>query len=396
MERAQLRFALSGLALLVMTACQPSRPPASPLGLRPWGVVYPQPRTGELPGKAAAISSDRARAVLPRDADGRRRYSVLALSGGGAYGAYGVGLLLGWSARGTRPQFRIVSGVSTGALIATQAFLGSEHDQQLRKAYTGIESADVYSLNSLASVPARGALADSKGLRRLIERWITPDVLNKVAREFRKGRRLYVSTTNLDEQVFTVWDLSAIAASGRPDRLKRYHDVLQAAASIPIFFPPVYITVEQGGSEVTQMHTDTLHEGVFFRAPMLYRDPVYRALASAGERPVVDLYVVANYPLSYTRDKPLKPDIKSIGYATTDIVTGRLIYGSLLRLYMLARAYPLELNLAVVPAHFSLKGGAVDFDSKKMTKMLDAAFSLAKKGYPWSRHPPQLEASERL
>jgi hypothetical protein len=390
------RLQYAPVAAVLLVACTPTRPPASPAGAKPWGVIYSRTNTRASPSYVGPrVSRKKALAALPRDAQGKPTYPVLVLSGGGAYGAYGAGLLCGWTARGTRPTFRIVTGVSTGALTATQAFLGPAHDAAIRKAYTSISSEDIFSMRSLPTVPSKGSLADTSPLRKLLEQWDTPGVLDAVAAEHRKGRRLYVSTTNLDEHAFTIWDMGAIAASGRPDRRKRYLDVLQAAASIPVLFPPVYITVEQGGRQLTQMHTDTLHEGAFFREAMLHQDPVYLALHEAHEPPAVKLYVVANYPVKHPQKTPLEPDLRSVGNAVVDIVMGQLIYGSLLRIYLLTRQVPMELNISVLPGHLTLKKGAIDFDQQQMNKIYDFGFQLAKSGDPWKKHPPRLDRAER-
>ena len=163
----------------------------------------------------------------------------LALSAGGVDGAFGAGLLSGWSTRGTRPDFAVVTGVSAGALIAPYAFLGARYDDQLRTALTTITDADVF---EDGRTPA--SLLDTWPLRQLLEKRITPQLLADVAAEHRRGRRLFVATANLDAGRTTVWNMGAIATRGDDAALKLFRDVLLASASLPGIFPPVYFDVE--------------------------------------------------------------------------------------------------------------------------------------------------------
>ncbi len=174
--------------------------------------------------------------------------TFLALSGGGGDGAFGAGILCGWTAAGTRPRFKLVTGISTGALIAPFAFLGPEYDAKLKEAYTTISDKDIYTVPSVVKLVLNlgriEAAASTKPLAELLERLIDENVLQAVAAEHNKGRRLLVGTTQLDAQRQVIWNMGAIAASGHPDALKLFRQVLRASASIPVAFNPVYISVE--------------------------------------------------------------------------------------------------------------------------------------------------------
>jgi predicted patatin/cPLA2 family phospholipase len=174
----------------------------------------------------------------------RARLDALMISGGGAGGAFSVGVLSAWSAAKSRPQFDVVTGVSTGALIAPFAFLGSAYDDTLVNLYTSGVAEDL----------VRSKRAD--GLRRMIERFITPTVLQQVAAEHRKGRRLLVLTTNLDTQRAVVWNMGAIANSGRPYALALFQDIMVASSSIPGVYPAVMIKAESKGRHFEEMHSD--------------------------------------------------------------------------------------------------------------------------------------------
>src|SRR5262249_8530193 len=157
------------------------------------------------------------------------------LSGGGIYGAFDVGILAGWSATGTRPVFDVITGVSTGALIATFAFLGPEYDEFLRSSYVNISPEDIYSRRRLLEILRSDSLVSSVPLQRKIMAAIAPEILAAVAREHAKGRRLYVGTTNLDTRRFVIWDLGAIASQGTAEALQLYQKVLLASGSVPGF-----------------------------------------------------------------------------------------------------------------------------------------------------------------
>ena len=184
--------------------------------------------------------------------------NFLALSGGGANGAFGAGFLCGWSAAGTRPDFRIVTGISTGALIAPIAFAGSEYDKRLR-AYTTIQTNDILKVRGIYGIMPLligESYADTEPLVKLISQTVNDEVIKAVAKEYAKGRRLYIGTTDLDAQRLVIWDMGAIAASGKPDAFNLFRKVMLASASIPGAFPPVYFNVETDGKKYDEMHVD--------------------------------------------------------------------------------------------------------------------------------------------
>ncbi|MCG6980313.1 MAG: patatin-like phospholipase family protein, partial [Deltaproteobacteria bacterium] len=203
----------------------------------------------------------------------------LALSGGGSHGAYGAGVLIGWTDAGTRPEFDVVTGISTGALTATSVFLGPEYDDNLRM-YIKVTNKDIFKSRGLLAVLLKDSMYDSAPLKALIAQQIDDEVLQAVAREYAKGRRLFIGTVNLDAQAFTIWNMGLIASSDRPDKLERYRDVILASASVPVVFPPVYIPVEVGGETYRQMHVDGgAREMIFFPQFIQNFD---KALAEAG------------------------------------------------------------------------------------------------------------------
>ncbi len=195
---------------------------------------------------------------LPTDAPVQRgrdnNHTILALSAGGADGAFGAGVLAGWTASGTRPSFDVVTGVSTGALLSVLTFLGPQYDDLAKELYTTQTNDHIFKsrgLNGLFS----DSLYDNTPLKDQIEKYITVDLLAKVAAEDQKGRRLYVATTNLDAGQLVIWDMGEIALGGRSNPVQHFQKVLRASAAVPGFFQPVYIK-PQRGVQLRQAHVD--------------------------------------------------------------------------------------------------------------------------------------------
>ncbi len=208
----------------------------------------------------------------------------LAMSGGGADGAFAAGLLNGWTQSGKRPEFSVVTGVSIGALLAPYAFLGSKFDEELRQAVVSITGADIFE-----DRPTHESFLDTWPLRRLIEKRVTPELVAGVAAEHRKGRRLLVVTTNADAGRRVIWDMGAIAQKGDEAALKLFRDVLLASSAIPGFFAPVLIDVEANGKKFQEMHIDGSVTSPFFVGPEALLEP-----DSKLRLPATELYIVLN------------------------------------------------------------------------------------------------------
>lgn len=183
-------------------------------------------------------------------------HSYLAISGGGPNGAFGAGLFAGWTASGTRPEFTMVTGISTGALTAPFAFLGSDYDDELKKVYTTTSTKDILKERGLLAAAFGDSMADTAPLKVLIAKYVTGDIVEAIANEHRKGRRLYVGTVNLDAGRSVIWNIGAIAASESPRKLELIHDIMRASAAIPVAFPPVPIAVTCDGMQYDELHVD--------------------------------------------------------------------------------------------------------------------------------------------
>ncbi|MGA8572196.1 MAG: patatin-like phospholipase family protein [Desulfobaccales bacterium] len=317
--------------------------------------------------------------------------SFLLLSGGGGDGAFGAGILCGWTAAGTRPQFKLVTGISTGALIAPFAFLGPEYDPKLKAAYTTISDKDIYTVPSklklLINLGRIESVANTEPLAKLLERLIDEKMLQAIAAEHNKGRRLLVGTTQLDAQRLVIWNMGALAASGRPDALKLFRRILRASASIPVAFNPVYIKVQAGGQEYDEMHVD----GGVMAEVMLYENAISfltarKELGSLISNRSRHVYIIRNAQI-YPEYESVKPKIGSIGARAITSLTKSQGMGDLYRIYVLALRDELDYNLAFIPKDFHPKR-ASEFDTNYMDQEFNMAYNLASSGYQWSKWPP--------
>jgi hypothetical protein len=329
-----------------------------------------------------------ARQVDPRGVVDKDGYvNILAVSGGGPDGAFGAGLLAGWTKAGTRPTFKLVTGISTGALIAPFAFLGAEYDKVLKGFYTTVTTASIYTQRPFGDVLAgTDGLADTSPLARLLEQCVDEKVLAAVAAEHKKGRRLYIGTTNMDAGRLAVWNMGAIAASGRPNALNLFRQVMRASASIPVAFSPVYIPVEAGGKTYDEMHADggtTVQ--VFFYGFML---DLAAASKEAGitTTPQMRIYIIRNGQIK-TDWQEVKPRLLPIaGRAVSQLLFTQGI-GDLYRIYTIARRDGIEFSLASIPEDFR-RSAKETFDPEEMGRLFGLGYEQASKGYNWQTVPP--------
>ena len=318
--------------------------------------------------------------------------NFLAISGGGDDGAFGAGLLVGWTASGTRPEFKGVTGISTGALIAPFAFLGSEEDDALRAVYTTIGPADVLKPRGLLAALTSDGLADNSPLFELISRHISAEFLARIAREYQeKGRLLLIGTTNLDARRPVIWNMGAIASSPDPRALELFRKIMLASAAIPGAFPPVMIDVEVNGKPYQEMHVDGGAMAQVFLYPPRMFDLIRQQGVKVPSRER-NVYII--------RNARLDPDWASVDRLTYTIA-GRAIssliqtqgLGDLYRIYLTAQRDHLDYHLAYIGADFNAEHKE-DFDTAYMRALFDYGYQLGRKGYPWQKTPPGLTVTE--
>jgi len=305
----------------------------------------------------------------------------LALSSGGEDGAFGAGLLAGLGAAGKRPDFSVVTGVSTGALLAPFAFLGSRYDEAMRDAYTRITSADVFEVGATPE-----SFVNTWPLKELIAKEFTPAMLADIAAEHAKGRRLLIVTTDLDAGRSVVWNMGAIAAHGGDQALALFRTVLLASTSIPGAFPPVLIDVEGNGKKFAEMHVDGGVGGQFFVAPI-----ALTAATSDFKLPATELYVLIN--------TGLQPDFDTVKRTTASILTQSVGMAvkvdtrlMLDRAYLLAKRSGIPFNVASIPPDFSAPSRGT-FDPDYMRALFQVGFEQGKSATPFATAPPPYPAA---
>jgi predicted acylesterase/phospholipase RssA len=311
---------------------------------------------------------------------GPRTY--LALSGGGADGAYGAGVLNGWTDAGTRPSFSIVSGVSTGALIAPFAFLGPQYDPTLREFYTsGVAESLLDSPNPFNAIFGSGLFGNTR-LRELVAQYINADFVAAVAAEHAKGRMLFVVTTNLDSQRAVIWNLGRIASLNSMRGLNLFRDVVAASASLPAIFPPMLVNAEADGARFQEMHVDG---GV--TAPVLTLPEAYLLRnASWGKSLDLQLYILMN--------NKIEPEFQVVPNKTLEIAarssstlvkaqTRSILYST----YDFARRNKYGFNLTYIESDRPPSPSA-GFDTAYMRALFQYGYDRSRSGHAWSKSPP--------
>lgn len=308
---------------------------------------------------------------------------MLALSGGAENGAFGAGILYGWTRRGDRPDFSVVTGVSTGALMAPFAFLGPKHDEALKAVYTSVTADDIAVVRSLGAILGGDSLADTTPLLRLIERYITPALIEELAREYRKGRLLFIGTTDLDLAQPVVWNIGAIAASGHPRAVETIHRVLLASAAIPGAFPPVPMDVDIDGEKRQELHVDGGVTNQVFLYPA--NIPVRSLPSDIRSRPRV-AWIIRN---GRTLEQPAEVKRSLIPVAQRSISTmiAANSVGDIYRMYLQTRRDNIGFRLAYLTRRFPYDASK-PFDRDYMQKLFDYGQAEIRRGAAWGTKPP--------
>jgi hypothetical protein len=303
--------------------------------------------------------------------------NYLALSGGGDDGAFGAGLLVGWTAAGTRPKFKLVTGVSTGSLSAPFAFLGSEYDPALRAIYTDVTQKDIFAKRPIVAAVTEDAMTDSAPLHRMIEKYVDQALLRRIAAEYAKGRLLLILSTNLDAGRPVIWNIGAIAESGRPDALVLVQRVLLASASIPGVFPPVMFDVAVDGKRFQEMHVDGGAMAQLF---------IYPPGARPGSKRHRVAYVIRNGRFIPAWSQVDRQTLSVAMRAVSTLTAGSGI-GDVYMAYALARRDHVDFNLASIGDDFT-RPYQQPFEPSYMHALFDYAYQKALHGYPWQKAPP--------
>src|SRR5262245_48849049 len=316
----------------------------------------------------------------------------LAISGGGDDGAFGAGLLIGWSDRGNRPEFDVVTGVSTGALSAPFAFLGRAYDAQLKAVYTETSADDIFEKRApLLGAIAGDALTDNTPLRSMISRRFDETMVRRIAEEYKKGRLLFILTTNLDQGRPVIWNIGAIASSNHPKARELIVEVLLASTSIPVVFPPVMLDVTIAGERYQEMHVDggTIAQAFLYPPSISLRTAAARAGVTEKilrtERKRV-AYVIRNGRFTRPEESVKLQTIAIAKEALSTMITSSGVNDTY-RMYLLARRDGVDFNLASINDDFGVpyKG---PFNKEYMQSLFAYGYQKGRAGYPWQKAPP--------
>ena len=382
-------------ALLVACASTPARNPVpaeltSQVGIegipdaRFWGDEWPK------------FSMERFETFT--DADFRKHFkgiygkphNYLAISGGGPNGAFGAGLFVGWTESGTRPEFTMVTGISTGALTAPFAFLRSDYDDTLKEVYTTTSTKDILKERNIFSAIFGDSMTDTTPLKALIAKHVTIDIVNAIAREHQGGRRLMVGTVNLDAGRSVIWNIGAIATSDHPAKLALIHDILRASAAIPVIFPPIDITVENNGIQYEELHVDGgTGPQVFVYPAAVDWKLITKKLKVQGEPKV---FVIRNSFIGPNYNG-INRKLMPIANRSIDSLIRTQGIGDLYQIWVLCERDGNDFNLAYIPAEFT-EEPSEGFDPVYMGKLYELGYQMARKGYPWIKVPPGFIRSE--
>ncbi len=325
-----------------------------------------------------------------REAFLKKPINYLAISGGGSDGAFGAGILSGWSKAGTRPEFNVVTGISTGAIIAPFAFLGSDYDGVLREIYTQYRTEDALQYRSALGTLFGDSAADATGMQTLIRKYIDAEVIKAIAKEHKNGRTLIIGTTNLDAGRPVIWNIGRIAASGTPHALPLIQDIIQASAAIPGVFPPVMIEYIADGKRYQEMHVD----GGVTRQVFLFSGAfqIQEFLRELGYKGTQQLYIILNGSLAPRRDV-VKANIFAISARSIRTLIQNQSVGDLYRLYLIAQKNNMAYQLMHIPPDFS-KVPAELFDREYMQALFDLGFKKGLQSDDWQREPPEFNTTD--
>jgi predicted acylesterase/phospholipase RssA len=308
--------------------------------------------------------------------------SVLCLTGGGANGAWGAGLICGWRKNPEkRPHFDVVGGVSTGALIATHAFLGEEADDlELARGYTTVKREDILEDRFLLALPFQSSFASTAPLESLIKKRVTDEAIRRVADEGKKGRLLIVGTVNLDVGALECWNMTEIAADGTPDRFDRFRRILLASSSFPVLMPPVTLG--------DYLHADGALRGRQFVQRMI--EPIDKTLEAHTDLPRATIWVVVNgrpgMAVRFIRDR-----IFDVGARALNVMLDDNLVGAIETARRAARRGGVRICLSRIPENVPLELDPSAFDTEEMRALYergcDAGSGKLESG-GWEYYPP--------
>jgi hypothetical protein len=359
--------------------------PPDDLLRRPWkepgseSVTLPETDKIVIDGLAAQFA-----AATPIPAAGPQRpLNILALSAGGKYAAYAAGVLNGWTAHGTRPEFDIVTGVSSGAIVSLFAYLGPQYDEKLKCFFTQFDQADLFRFRPVRNLILHGSMAYPTGLKRIIEEEIDEATLAEIAAAHHAGRRLYLATLNVHTKMPVFWDVGGIASSGRPDALDLVRKVMLAATAVPGLLPAVEFDIVVDGVHYKELHSDGGPVTQTFVKFGPHRCPLPGTKWLAGSQ----LYCLAAGKIDPDPVPGRMGVVKRIG-ASVSACLYALYKVELLKLYALCVTSGMQFNLASIPQDTKLDVVSTRIKASEMRPLYDLGYRHAVEGNVWRQAPP--------
>ena len=324
--------------------------------------------------------------------DGIKTYSVLIIGGGVSNSAYGIGLLKGWSEEGSRPVFKIVTGYSSGSILAIAAFAGKDSERRLADLFTSISTKDVVKKKSIFAILFGDSVNSPSLFAKKIDDLVDEDLMAKIAKEHAKGRRLYVGTTDLDAQGFVIWDMGALASIGGPDSVKIFRKIILASCSFPAMLPPVYFQVEAGSRRYDEMHGDGGVVGGVFYINQLMESTVSMLGSSAINPGAFKTRVyVLNLCYMSPHSRQVEDNLVAITSRLIETNGASKMIGDTYRIYAYAKEKGWDYNLAYIPEDFKPNQKEM-FDMREMQRLFKRGYDDAAVGYKWHKAPPGLVA----
>jgi hypothetical protein len=311
----------------------------------------------------------------PPKLEAGRPLNILVLSGGGKYGAFTAGVLVGWTASGQRPIFDVATGISSGAIVATLAFLGPKYDDKLRNGFTRLQRSDLFVWRPIRGLIRGTGLMSAAPLEELLAREITPEVMCELQQAYVQGRRLYIGTGNLITNRFTVWDLTAIAASGRPDAPVLVRKILLASSAVPGVVTPVEFDVEVNGVRYRELHGDAGNMAqAFVRTP--------------GPIPAGSTFWVLSAGKVYRDPLQSRPRVFGLLSGGVSNALYALFRSDLVKLYALCAVTGSQFRLIALPQDFPAQTSSFAFEPQELQRMFWLGYQMAVSGQEWRSVPP--------
>ena len=389
-ENKVLKYTLLTLLSILFLGCA-SRPTPLPIQHAqklPWGAIDLDINSDDafsIKHSLGTLLTQKATAY--KDVNSSIPIDILTLTGGGSRGAFGTGLLVGWTKRGDIPNFDVVTGISTGAVMAPFIFLGGDELKKVEYFYTKMHTEEVFT-STLLSIFGYGYVMNAKPLKALFKKHFDKTFLDKVAAEHKKGRRLYIGTTNIDTGQLTVWDMGAIASSNRADKYERFSQIVYASTALPVYLPPEYIEVDVADKKYYQMHVDGgIYTQVFMIGLLVNWTEVLHFKENDNKNFNATLYTVAN------RKYRQKDIYKPVEQAPLDIIEAYVLTEmdllfdrSMYRLYLSCKQKGIHFKMATIPEKMpDIIDVPTEFDPDKMLKLFDVGYSFGYHGINWQQ-----------